>query len=194
MLKTSLYIALVVSILSAYVYFADAPEKILGTTAAINSEQEDIAPYAVARDTSTRHYTADGLLNYEFKASRLEHFRETVLVSKNVFTVASEPRLVFFQQDEPWHIQAKSGRISEKGQQILLWDGVQVKHVSEDGAVTLMETEELVIQPNKKLVNTEEAVKITSPFGVMEAVGMSGDLNTQKIQLLSKVRGHHDPL
>ncbi len=190
--KTSLYIFLILSVLTGIVFFSEEPQRILGTSNALKSEVNAI-PFAVAHDTKTDHYEKDGQLSYSFNASRLEHYREEENEAANIFTLVDKPKLVFYQKDEPWFVQAQKGKIVSSTRQIELWSEVSVKHTNKEGVVTQIDTEILHIDPISKLAKTDEPVKISSDKVEITGKGMLADFVDQKLQLNSNVHGFYDP-
>lgn len=189
--KKTLYIACLFLLLSAVIYFADSPEKILGTSSALKNE-ENAVPFSVARSTRTTHYQENGQISYTFHADRLEHYRQ-LGQRDNVFTLIDKPSLVIYQKDKPWFVRADKGKITSIDQNIELWSKVVLNHTNEQGIVTIINTEKLVIDPINKLANTKEPVRIRSENVELEGVGMDADLTAEKLSLLSNVRGLYDP-
>ncbi len=190
--KTSLYLAFILVLLSAIVYFGDAPERILGTSTALKNEVNAV-PFAVARNTATTHYERDGRLSYTFNARRLEHYREQQGSAADVFTLVDKPELVIYQDREPWFVQAEKGKLTSRDQNIELWSQVLVKHTNEEGITTTINTERLQIDPVAKVANTTEPVRIRSNKIEMNGTGMDADLVQEKVKLRSNVRGLYDP-
>lgn len=189
--KTSAYIASLMVLLAVVVYFADSPERILGTATALQNEV-DAVPFSVARDTKTTHYQKDGKISYTFKASRLEHYRQENQRDE-VFTLIENPTLVIYQKNSPWFVRADKGKLTSSDQNIELWSQVVLNHTNEEGLVTIINTEKLLIDPVNKLANTDEPVRIRSDKAELEGVGMNADLTAEKLSLLSNVRGLYDP-
>ncbi len=177
--------------LSAVIYFADSPEKILGTSSALKNE-ENAVPFSVARSTRTTHYQEDGQISYTFHADRLEHYRQLDQRGE-VYTLIDKPSLVIYQKDKPWFVSADKGKLTSVDQNIELWSKVVLNHTNEQGVVTIISTEKLVIDPINKLANTKEPVRILSDKAELEGVGMDADLTAEKLSLLSNVRGLYDP-
>ncbi len=189
--KATIYIACILVFLAGVVYFADAPERILGTSNALKNNENSV-PFSVARGTTTTHYKENGSVNYTFNASRLEHYRDSD-APHTVFTLIEDPELVVFQNDEPWFVRADKGRITAADQHIELWQGVTLNHTSIHGMKTVITTEKLMIDPVNKLANTQEPVRIRAEDAEIEGVGMDADLVAEKLTLLSNVRGLYDP-
>jgi len=190
--KTTLYIGFILALLTAIVYFGDAPERILGTSTALKNEVNAV-PFAVARNTTTTHYEKNGQPSYTFNAMRLEHYREEQGSFGEVFTLIEKPELVIYQDNEPWFVQADKGKLTSENQNIELWNQVLVSHTSGEGITTTINTEKLMINPVGMLAITAEPVKIISDKIEMNGVGMDADLTKEKIRLLSDVRGLYDP-
>ena len=119
--------------------------------------------------------------------------KEDKHLGDGIFTLVEKPQLIIYQNNEPWVVLAKKGKMTSADQQIELWQDVLVKHISAAGVATEINTERLFIDPIGKFANTDESVKITSDKIELEGVGMTADLNREKINLLSEVHGIHDP-
>lgn len=201
MTKKTLYGVCIALALSALIYFSDSPENILGTYNSLETEV-DVSPFAVARGATTTVYDDSGKVAYKFNAVRLEHYTDEDIkksaqakehAGDGVFTLVERPQLIIYQNNEPWVVLADKGKMTSSDQQIELWQNVMVKHLSSAGIPTEINTERLFIDPIGKFANTEESVRITSEKIELEGVGMTADLNNEKINLLSQVHGIHDP-
>ncbi len=179
----------------------DSPEKFLHPDNTTQSATTKTIPIAVAYHTSSSHYKEDGTLDYIFNAKKLEHFQELTFTgfgqeasSILSYTLIKNPSLKLLMDTSPWTVQSEHGRLSEQGQRLMLWDKVLISQISEDRQTATLETNNLVILPQERLIETQEPVKITTPSGEITAVGMTADLDKKKIKLLSKVRGIHEPI
>ncbi|WP_188149987.1 LPS export ABC transporter periplasmic protein LptC [Teredinibacter waterburyi] len=206
-------LALILVAICGIVVLWDSSEKILP---AGNPSRTDapLHPYALADHASTRHFNEAGELEYEFTARRLEHYLiepQAGAASDNSevgqeYTLIKDPQFTLYQNNQPWHIEAREGRINQNQEQIELWDNVRIwqdrlplpqaslpanpaalkPHRSE------FSTETLTIYPAQKIAETEEPVTIRTTSGTIEAVGLHADFNARKIRLLSKVRAVHE--
>ncbi|MFL0810200.1 MAG: LPS export ABC transporter periplasmic protein LptC [Agarilytica sp.] len=190
--KSTPYILFLFVLVSAVAYFSESPEEILGKAANLTSEEEGVIPFALARGTVTTHYQKDGSINYTFNADRLEHYRQQN-ESREIYTLVENPQLVIYQDDEPWFVNARKGKIFSPEQEIELWSKVQIDHTNFEGLETKIETEKLMIDPNNKVANTEESVKISADTAVIEGRGMDANMKTERLRLLSNVRGVYEP-
>ncbi|MFT5085518.1 MAG: lipopolysaccharide export system protein LptC [Lentisphaeria bacterium] len=192
--KTTAYFILLIASLSLVVYIFDAPEKILGSDASVATEI-DAKPYAVAHNATTTRYQKDGKLDYSFKAVRLEHYQIGDKDNQQeAFTLLERPQLVFYQaNEEPWFIRSEKGKIDNTNQQIELWSKVLVKYTNLQNTSAVITTEKLNIDTVNKFAETGEPVKINFDTTAIEGTGMTADFISEKIKLLSNVRGTYDP-
>lgn len=189
--RTTIYGALAFIVLSWLIYVSDSPERILGTSSALQNEVDAI-PFAVVQGTTTTHFEKSGNISYTFNAARLEHYRDED-DSNQIFTLVEVPELIIYQEDQPWFVRADKGKIYSANQHIELWSEVRVEHTNEQGITTNIFTEQLNIDPVNKLAKTEEPVKITSDRVEIKGTGMTANLAEQNLRLLSEVQALYDP-
>lgn len=188
-----LVISVIVALTVATLFFWESPPKLLLPDPAV--EERERYPYAVLNDVHSRHYDDSGELSYEFVAAKLRYFRRDFsALSEDDYTMLDSPVLTLYTDDLPWYVSAESGKLTEKGELLTLKDNVRIWQQDDNEQITELNTSALEIQPIKKIVRTEEEVRITSPQGHIEARGMVVDLVTQHIQLLERVRGFHEPI
>lgn len=217
-----LYILLISIVISAIMMLWNSSEEIL--TPPRQGMEEQTFPYAVAEHAATRHFGSNGLVDYAFTATKLEHYR---VESKNEedaaeeYTLIEQPHFTLYEHaeetpltevEEPWHIQASKGKLVRTGDNITLWNNVRIwqlmpidtknannreqktldrSHSALDLATSELTTSFLAIDAIKKVAHTDEPVKITSHYGVINAVGMTADFRNRKIQLHKRVRATH---
>lgn len=187
------YISLAAALVVAAILLWDAPPQMLIPF----GDKQDPAefPYAVIEDARSRHFDSEGKLSYEFVANTLRHFRlDLSKVSEGDFTSLEAPQLTLYTDDAPWYVTADNGELSERGTLLTLWPNVRIWQEDNPSEVTELTTTRLEIRPQQKMISTAEEVSITSPMGKVEARGMTVDLDNQRIQLLNRVRGYHEPI
>jgi|GEM_PF-646751 len=158
-------------------------------------------------------FTATKLEHYRTEASDDGSIEE--------YTLIKSPHFIIFEKQDPWHIESKNGKLVRVNEQITLWDDVRIwqidpiaqsqtpqqpssraendnaKLTNQALSSTLsfarseLRTNRLDINPIEKVASTEEPVKISSPYGVITAVGMTADFKQRKIQLHTRVRATH---
>lgn len=189
-----LYIAVIVGLVAATVFLWETPPQNL-IPLLDDRVEPDIAPYAVIENAHSRHFDTEGTLSYEFLAKTLNHYRiDLGTVSEGDFTSLDEPQLTLFADERVWYVTAEKGRLTNFGDVLTLWSNVRIWQAQIDEDNMELRTQKLVIMPRDKIVRTEEAVNITSTQGTLNAIGMIVNLNTEAIQLLQQVRGHHEPI
>ena len=189
--RNTVYLTLAALLVVTLLYFGETQKNPLVP----QKEPTERFPYAFAENARTSHYSKEGELDYTFEAELLEYYRqknedETI----EEYTIVTLPKVVIYMEDQPWYIDAKEGLYNEHENKLILWNDVIVKQSGQAGKDTQLMTQRLEIYPVEKLAETREPVKITSPLGEIEAVGMRADLAQGKIKLLSKVRGKHVPI
>lgn len=196
--KSTIVIIAIATCALIYFWLSDSPNKILGVDITSKSKSKN-APFAVAQNASTKHYTKDGGVDYEFFAKKLEHFKTSEsdedATAFATYTLITEPLVTIFQDESPWIIQAQNGKLLSDGSTLELWDSVSITQSDPQGIMTTqLNTSKLTIEPEKKLAQTDESVTIVSPKGKITGVGMQADLGNKTIKILSKVRGIHVPI
>lgn len=188
------YIALVVGLAAAVLFMWDKPPSMLLPQPDIFDESK-LIPYAVIDQAQSRHFNEDGQLSYQFSTSTLKHFRlDLGEISSRDFTTLDNPVLTLYANDEVWYVSSHQGRVTEQGEVLKLSQKVRVWQEKTGDDILELNTEELLIYPNKKMIQTDQLVTIRSSQGAIEARGMVVDLEDKHIQLMSKVRGKHDPI
>lgn len=188
-----LVISVIIALTVATLFFWESPPKLLLPDPAV--EERERYPYAILDDVQSRHFDDEGDLSYEFVAAKLKYFRRDFSAfSDDDFTILETPVLTLYTDDLPWYVSAESGKLTQAGELLTLKDNVRIWQQGENEQITELNTTVLEIQPIKKIIRTEEEVRITSPQGQIEARGMVVDLETQHIQLLERVRGFHEPI
>lgn len=101
------------------------------------------------------------------------------------------PKAHFIENEQDtWLITSQHGKTHGKGEQILLTGDVVITRVDNDDIK--LETEELTLNTENNTAYTNEAVKIASPYGATNSVGLHATLKDETINLHSKVKGQYD--
>lgn len=189
-----LYISLIVALTVVIILVWETPTKLL-IPFGQEAERDKLFPYAVMDNPHSKHFDPDGHLSYEFVAATLRHFRlDLSQVSPGDFTSLETPQLTLHTDTTPWYATADQGELSERGTTLTLWPNVRIWQGENPDEITELTTTRLEIRPREKIVRTDAEVLITSPEGRVEAQGMTVDLAKKRIQLLSRVRGYHEPI
>ena len=179
-------------------YFGQSPKDILGGR--LPDEKTEEIPFAIATEATSNYFNKSGQLSYTFTAKKLSHFRSEdnagldTPSTNSSYTLIESPHINMYRQNSPWVVDADRGRITSGENVITLEDNVSIGSLDKDENNITMTTSQLTIYPNQKMAKTDKEVQINSTSGTITALGMEADLKKEKIKLLSKVRGSHDPL
>lgn len=191
------YIAVIFLLTAAVVVVWETPPEML--LPGERKKDEDKAQlFSVVHQAHARHFNDTGGLSYAFTADKLEHYRhDTRRVSDSDYTLIDQPRVIFYTDTPPWHMRARSGRLTASGLTLTLNDRVHIWQMNaadpSKHAAELM-TETLTVRPVEKTAHTDAAVTIDTPLGTINAEGMIADMRSQHIQFLSNVKGSYDPM
>lgn len=106
-----------------------------------------------------------------------------------------EPYLEIYRPQAPdWQVSARFAWIGPDGEQVRLRREVKIERVADAGLAPLtMLTEELLARPDDEYLETDLPVTLLGPGWDLRAVGMRGWLGEGRMELLSEVRGVHEP-
>ena len=153
----------------------------------INLSQRDSEPDYIISGIGSERYDGKGRLAQQVDAKLAEHFPTT---DETLFTL---PSIILREGDRPlWGLKAETGVL--KGAQMLTLQGkVQVVPMGNQNNPVTLSTENLHIDLNKEIANTDAVVVIESSGSRLQAQGMQFNLVTEQLEFKSNVRGRHDP-
>lgn len=107
-------------------------------------------------------------------------------------TRIEQPTLTFTRRpdEQPWQLTARHALVSNKGQQVELLEQVRLQ---QPGSGRQLLTEALTLYPQRDYAETRHSVRLEAPRQVTTAEGMQIYLEEGRLELLSKVRGEHEP-
>lgn len=128
-----------------------------------------------------------GKPHYVLSGVRLEHFPDDSSID------ITEPRIKLFREKlSPWLVNAKLGRILNKGTLVYLNGKVTMRRpASKTEQRVDLQTSNLTIKTDKDYAETRDAVVITVANHQLKATGMRVYLNDGRLELLSKVEGEY---
>jgi lipopolysaccharide export system protein LptC len=94
------------------------------------------------------------------------------------------------QQKDTWVITSKQGKTHGKGDIILLSDNVVINRKGD--TQTELQTSILTLDTEKSTAYTDAEVKMISPYGETNSIGLHATLEDKTINLHSRVKGHYD--
>jgi lipopolysaccharide export system protein LptC len=133
---------------------------------------------------------AQGRPRYTLSAERLWHYPD------DDSTHLQMPKITSLYPDRPPVItSALSGKISSKGDDVYLYDDVNVlRPASADVGEQQFTTSYLHVVPDRDWAETDQPVTMINQHNVIHAVGMELDNQARTARLLSHVRATHEPI
>jgi lipopolysaccharide export system protein LptC len=116
-----------------------------------------------------------GRLMHQVQASRFTHYPHT-----DVTTLIGPSVTLHGDDDLPWRIQSRSGRILPLREgaplQLELWDSVVIEKSTSDGGFIHIRSEDLTVLPEEQYAETDRRVIIDNPESRTVASGMKANL------------------
>ena len=175
---------IVLLIVSAFIALWESPPAILQPP---SSAKQESFPIAYMMGAKTKKYTADGQLEYIFKAERVNYF-EFEQAEKNYAKALNPVMTIYSNDNPPWHIRSEHGHSDDNGDKITFTGNVVVWQIDAQHARTELSTEKLVVIPGREYAQTEKAVRLTAADGITTAVGMKAYFKQDRLLLLSEVQ------
>ena len=133
--------------------------------------------------TETHQFSKEGQLIGKFDSEKVQHIPNTKTASMRM------PRHINFKNDQSnWVTTANKGLLYLQGDQLDLMQQVLVVNKQEG---TQIKTSAMTIFPNEKIAKSKQVVTITHQQGFTRSKGMHANLASEKITLLSQVRGQY---
>lgn len=129
---------------------------------------------------------SEGRPHHELNGDSARYYRQPDI------TRIENPVLTFNRKpdEQPWTLSALQGLVSDNGQRVELLEQVQLQQ-QHSGRQLL--TEALILYPQRDYAETSHSVRLEAPRQVTTAEGMQVYLEEGRLELLSKVRGEHEP-
>lgn len=195
MLKTSIILLFLISAITLHFALNHTGDSILPGIMTTEEEPQAPLPFTVAINPTTRAFDEKGEVRSVIHADKVEYFKPNEQSeSEGAYSIVTLPRLGFFEDDYPWNLTAQEGLIDSNSNELLLTGDVKLNQVTPRQGETLLTTEELLVFFEENHARTDETVTISAPLGELQAQGMRIDFTQEKIELLSRVRGQHDPI
>ena len=156
------------------------------TTSTANEQQN----YTQASDYTISQFTIT-IMDENGQPSRIIKGQEMTHFPEDDSTHITSPIAEFVnQQKDTWIVTSEQGETHGKGHVILLTDNVVISRKDDDKTELLTST--LTLDTNKSTAYTDAAVKMISPYGETNSIGLHATLEDKTINLHSRVKGHYD--
>lgn len=151
---------------------------------------------SILHDAKSTSFDAEGNLAYTFKAAETRHFQKNPKKqTAKDYTEFTSPYMVLMHDPaNPWYVQAKQGKARKNGTVIELWGDVIAWQIDANGERSELTTTYLRLKPEQQYAETDKPVMIDAAGSKTRAVGMKAFLQQDRIELLSRVRGIHEPI
>ena len=132
----------------------------------------------------------DGSIQNQMQSNQIIHY------PVNDTYVFSSPHMTMLDADKhPWKITADHGIGKNNGQEIYLWDNVNITQPivgtgAQQNAMQVV-TSSATIYPQQKKAYTDKPLTIMQAGTLVHAVGAQVDFSTSTVKLLSKVQGQY---
>lgn len=146
-------------------------------------------PDSFAKNVHVMVMDKHGKPQYEFSSPIIYHY----LINDR--TDFSLPNVILYQENQsPWNITADHGEAFEGDNKITLWGRVFFHQpASSTNQETNIQTELLFLYPETQTASTPEFISAVQPFASVNGTGMTLNLNTHQLDLLSNVHGMYFP-
>jgi lipopolysaccharide export system protein LptC len=130
-------------------------------------------------------YSANGDIAYQWRASSAER-----LISDGSITLEAPFYVGNIAQQRSWTASARSGRLSQDGDKLVLENTVIVKDLIREAEIS---TEALNINLENSEVSTPLPLTLKLRNGKTHSVGMQASLKDERVELLSQVKSRYEP-
>lgn len=153
----------------------------------LQGKSEALHDYYIT-DFSAMALDQQGLPQHQLQAAQLSYFTdsETTQLTKPTLQVYEGKKVV-------WQIVAEQGEIHQQQDEVVLQGKVRLVQKTEESPLRLS-TSLLKIHPQQGRAETDRAVTLLQGGNRIDAVGMQMEQESQRLLLLSQVRGQYETL
>lgn len=147
-------------------------------------------PDAIVENFSATKLNEEGLPSFIISAKKMLHYPDDDSTSLDA------PRITLLSAERPTlHATATRGTLSSNGDEVFLYDDVEVlREASAEQDKLTLTTNYLHVIPDQNLANTDSPVTLVDAHNTVHATGMEMDNNTRTLKLLSLVTSVHLPI
>ena len=130
-----------------------------------------------------------GRLHHRLSAELMLHYPDddTTEMVKPILEVYNDGPM-------PWHVRAEKGWISANNDVVLLTGQVHIWRDREDGRREIdVVTRDLRVLPREQYAETDKSARIRGEGVQYDAVGMRASFEQSRLELMSRVKGRHEP-
>jgi lipopolysaccharide export system protein LptC len=144
-------------------------------------------PDYTLKNFTTFSMTPDGKIDSQLQAQNMQHYPEAN-------TKLSAPVMLFYKQAQPnWHIQAEKGEITPNNEEIWLQgDTTFWREKNDKQAPMSILSKNVYFHKPSQFAQSSEFSIIHNNHTVTESIGMKAYLQTEQVELNSRVRGRYE--
>lgn len=134
-------------------------------------------------------YDENGLLHSQLKADLMKHY------IRHDSAIFIKPQILIYTDDHiPWHITADYGKSQDGKKTVFLYNHVILHQPSEpDHPEITIYTSELTVYPERSFAETNRKVMIKRPDTTIHGKGITANLKTGIVKLLTQSQGTYNP-
>lgn len=155
-----------------------------------NPTQDEESPVLTIHGFHAIHLDESGYREYALTSSYVEQ------LPGEKGTTLEQPYVETYDKDQyqDWTMYAEQGWISHANDLIRLEQDVTINRPAVNAKLPVtITTRNLLIRPDEDIVETIEPVRVETPSGILNAIGLKSLINAKQLELLSTVRGSYDP-
>ena len=136
----------------------------------------------------SRHYDVNGQLSHVLSAPRIDHFQDQRR------SLMQQPHIQLARPDGiPWEVHAALADAEHSSDKLTLRQQVSLSRAAVANVAPLrMETDTLRVDMQARTAETSSAVRFSSSYGSVSAIGLRANFSTEQLELLSNVEGHYE--
>jgi lipopolysaccharide export system protein LptC len=155
----------------------------------ISSEQRHDVDYVIDKLTTTT-LDESGQPRRILSANKMWHYPDDNTTYLQLPLLTS-----FFADRPPGYMSAQTGKLSNKGEDVFLYENVQiVRPASDNLGEQQFQTNYLHAAPERDWADTDHPVLMTGRKSTISAIGMELDNRARTVVFLSQVNATHEPL
>lgn len=154
-----------------------------------NSTDTSSIPDSYMEDVVAIIMDKQGKMSMKIEAPKMVHFTE------NDTSQLTNPQLTIYRKSpQPWFITSKFAKSIAGIEKVDFWENVIIHHAADvSSPATVIKTPTLTIHPDQQRAETNDMITLIQPNIIVNATGMTANIDSGDIKLLSQARGEYAP-
>lgn len=156
---------------------------------------EKTFPHSYLTDVNLYEFNTQGNLQVRINTPLVRHFQPTGKASPQDFTLFTSPHIIFSGRSDKadWDLSANEGRSEKQSNLFILSNNVIATQESKEQGLITITTSELEVNSREQFARTDKAVTMRTAKTQLSTVGLHADIQSDRIKLLSNVKGSYEP-